>query len=80
MAKEIPSLIPEFKLIKDDHLRQQTIKVWQQAIKGRKWRLEDLKAMPFTLLIDEAQVNIIQHTRAVTLCAYRIGQVLKKEY
>ncbi len=80
MASRITSLIPEFNLIEDSQLRQQTIKVWQEAIKSRSWTLEDLKAMPFTLLIEEAQVNIIQHTRAVTICAYKIGQVLKKEY
>ena len=77
---DITSLIPEFKLIEDGDLRQKTIQVWEEAIKSRNWSLEDLKAMPFTLLIEEAAVNIIQHTRAVTLCAFKISQVLKNEY
>ncbi len=80
METQITSLIPEFKLIEDGQLRQKTIQVWQQAIKSRNWSLEDLKAMPFTLLIERTEVNIIQHTRSVTLCAYKIAEVLKKEY
>ena len=36
--------------------------------------------MPFTLLIDRTPVNIIEHTRAVTLCSLRVAEVLIREY
>ena len=36
--------------------------------------------MPFTLLIKKIDVNIIDHTRAVTRTALRIGEVLNREY
>ena len=35
--------------------------------------------MPFTLLIQKDQVNLIEHTRAVTLTALRIAEVLTEE-
>lgn len=72
--------MPEFQQISDLELREKTIKVWEAAVKKAKWQMEDLLAMPFTLLIDQTQVNLVQHTRAVTLCALKITDVLVEEY
>jgi putative nucleotidyltransferase with HDIG domain len=36
--------------------------------------------MPFTLLIERTQVNIINHTRAVTRSSLQIADVLLEEY
>lgn len=80
MKKKIISLIPEFQFIRDESLREKTITVWEQAILEGGWSAEDLVDMPFTLLIPNAAVNIITHTRAVTLCALKIATVLIEEY
>ena len=69
MKKKLMSVIPEFELIQDVKLKEKTIIVWQEAIKRGRWKVEDLYEMPFTLLIEDTAVNIIEHTRAVTLCA-----------
>lgn len=80
MNPKLLSIIPEFELIKDSSLREKTIHVWQEAIKRGGWKMEDLTEMPFTLLIARTSINIIQHTRAVTLCSLRIAEILIKEY
>lgn len=80
MNPKLLSIIPEFELIKDSGLREKTIHVWQEAIKRGGWKTEDLTEMPFTLLIARTSINIIQHTRAVTLCSLRIAEILIKEY
>jgi len=80
MKQRLLELIPEFKLISDSKLRELTIAVWQEAIKKRGWEIEDLRQMPFTLLIKNIDVNIIEHTRAVTLVSLRIAEVLEKVY
>jgi putative nucleotidyltransferase with HDIG domain len=80
MNPKLLSIIPEFELIKDSSLREKTIHVWQEAIKRGGWKTEDLTEMPFTLLIARTSINIIQHTRAVTLCSLRIAEILIKEY
>lgn len=80
MNPKLLSIIPEFELIKDSSLREKTIQVWQEAIKRGGWKMEDLTEMPFTLLIARTSINIIQHTRAVTLCSLRIAEILIKEY
>jgi putative nucleotidyltransferase with HDIG domain len=72
--------MPEFQLIQDDNLREKTISVWEEAIELGEWDVSDLLAMPFTLLIERTQVNIINHTRAVTRSSLQIADVLLEEY
>ncbi len=80
MRNKLLSLIPEFQLIDDPGLQEKTIMIWLDAMKKSQWQVEDLKEMPFTLLIRHTSVNIIEHTRAVTLCSLQIADVLKQEY
>jgi putative nucleotidyltransferase with HDIG domain len=80
MRKKLLSLMPEFQLIQDDNLREKTISVWEEAIELGEWDVSDLLAMPFTLLIERTQVNIINHTRAVTRSSLQIADVLLEEY
>lgn len=72
--------MPEFQLIQDENLREKTISVWEEAIELGGWDIADLLAMPFTLLIEQTQVNIITHTRAVTRSSLQIADVLLEEY
>lgn len=80
MRKKLMSLMPEFQLIRDPDLKEKTIHVWEAAIKLENWSLSDLLEMPFTLLIEQRTVNIVDHTRAVTQCSLKIAEVLQKEY
>ncbi|MGB2764108.1 MAG: HD domain-containing protein [Candidatus Aminicenantaceae bacterium] len=80
MKEKLISLMPEFQLIQDSELQEKSITVWIEAIKKGGWKIDDLLQMPFTLLIDNTEVNIIEHTRAVTLCSVEIGEILLEEY
>jgi putative nucleotidyltransferase with HDIG domain len=80
MRKKILSLMPEFQLIQETTLQEKTLKVWEEAIVTGDWNVSDLLDMPFTLLIEQTPVNIITHTRAVTLCSLQIADVLLEEY
>jgi len=80
MRKQLETLMPEFRLIKDAGLRESTIKVWVEAMKRAGWGIKDLAEMPFTLLIKNTEVNLVTHTRAVTLSALKIAEVLMSEY
>jgi putative nucleotidyltransferase with HDIG domain len=80
MKNGIERLLPELRLIQDPELREKTSTVWVEALKRGGWQVKDLKDMPFTLLIARTDVNLIDHTRAVTLTALRIAEVLMEEY
>lgn len=80
MQKQLETLFPEIQLISDAKLRELTTRVWVEAMKKAGWTIADLAGMPFTLLISPTDVSLIQHTRAVTLTALRIAEVMMKEY
>lgn len=80
MKKKLLSLIPEFQLIQDPELREKSIQVWLSAMEKRNWKIDDLQNMPFTLLLQKTSINIVQHTRAVTLCSLKIAEVIEEKY
>ena len=78
MKERLLELMPEFNLIKDDELRDKTIAVWIEAIERGGWSVEDLQRIPFTLLIADCPVNIIDHTRGVTNVAIEAAKKLQQ--
>jgi len=72
--------IPEFNLIQDAELREKCIRVWQRALEAGGWEIEALLKMPFTLLIEDSKVSIIEHTRLVTNICMSAIDFLKKAY
>ena len=70
---EIKSLIPLIDEIKDENLKTNVVKAFEKAIQLGKWSDEDVKKLPFTLLIPELMigknrpmVSLIDHIKAVT--------------
>jgi len=80
MREELLRIMPEFKLIENADIKEKTINVWIEAMKKGGWTFDELRQMPFTLLIERTSVNVIEHTRAVTRCALEIAEVFAKEY
>jgi putative nucleotidyltransferase with HDIG domain len=80
MKKEIQKLLPEITQIKDDNLRDQVLSTWEEAIERGGWQIDQLRVVPFTLLIPDCGVNLIDHTRAVTRTALKVAEVLLDSY
>ena len=78
MKKDLLNIFPEFNLINDQELREKTIAVWEEAIERGGWQISDLERIPFTLLIPDCPVNIIDHTRGVTQVAIEAARKMKK--
>ena len=60
MKEEILKLLPEINKIKDEKLKEKVVLVWDQGIKEGGWKIKDLEKIPFTLLIKDLKINIIQ--------------------
>ncbi len=80
MRELVLELIPEINEIKNEELKEKTIKIWEKAINENGWSKEDLLSMPFTLLIEGTSISIIDHTRSVTRTAISIFESLKENY
>ncbi|MHA1984302.1 MAG: HD domain-containing protein [Candidatus Hodarchaeales archaeon] len=70
----ISKLLPEINLITSDDLKEKLMHIYEKILKIGEWSEEDLKRIPFTLLIPELvdkttnipKITIIDHIRAVT--------------
>jgi len=78
MKEELTEIFPEFDLIKNEELHEKSINVWIEAIERGGWKVSDLERIPFTLLIPDCPVNIIDHTRSVTQIAIESAKVLRQ--
>jgi putative nucleotidyltransferase with HDIG domain len=76
----ISNLFPEISLIKSGDLRKRVASAWQDAIASGGWAMSDLKKIPFTLLIPNCKIDLIEHTRAVTQTAIAIAETLRANY
>jgi hypothetical protein len=80
MQKEIIELIPEFNAIEDDDLRQQVMNVWMEAMEIGGWTADDLRELPYTLLVEDVDITFPQHVSVVCRLCIAMESVLKDAY
>jgi putative nucleotidyltransferase with HDIG domain len=66
-ASDIYELIPEIEQIGDHALREKVARVWEVALERSGF--DDLSNIPFTLLIEDLEDTLIEHTGRVTRSA-----------
>jgi len=77
---EFLEIFPEIELVKEKELKEKTENIWQKAMELGGWKQEDLFKIPFTLLIPDTDINIVEHTKAVTDVALMIVDALIVAY
>lgn len=69
------------ELIESPELRRKVVDTWMLALAEGGWRsMEELRAMPFTLLADTQGVSFLEHTIAVTLGAVGLARGQMEAY
>lgn len=68
---ELMEKLPQFRLIGDDALREETLTIWQEACAQADWeRLEDI---PFGPGLDPARFGFLHHVALVTQYSYEVA-------
>ena len=81
MTKEyLLKVIPEFDLITDRQLRENSMAVWLEAMAYRNWTVEELLNIPFTLLADNVKITYLEHVRIVCQMCVECDKVLTNAY
>src|SRR3990172_4249958 len=78
--QELLEILPEFNLIKDEKLRENTISVWEEATNYRHWTAEELSAIPFTLIVKNVKITYLEHVRTVCKMCVACDEVLTEAY
>ncbi len=81
-AKDIEGLFhDQLSSIENEDTRKQTVATWVEAAKLGGWQsVEDLEAMPFTLLTKTHGISLIEHTIAVTEGALALADAQESAY
>lgn len=77
-------LFPALAEIADAVLREKVADVWDDALRtgnaGRGWTIEQVRALPFTLLAGENRMGFIEHLRSCVRQCIAIAGVLREEF
>jgi len=77
---EVREILPELELIENEELREKTMDVWVEAMETGGWEVADMKDIPFTLLIEDTDLTLLDHTRVVTQTAIAIADTMSSYY
>jgi putative nucleotidyltransferase with HDIG domain len=61
-------------------IQTKTVAAWVLAAEEGGWNAADIENLPFTLLTDTKGINLVEHTRAVTLGAAGLALAMKNTY
>ena len=81
-TKDIAQLFPDLMQIKDASLRDKVAAVWNEALTtgcgGKGWTMDELRAIPFTLLAGDIQMTFIDHLNSCCRQCIAIAKVLRE--
>ncbi|MFQ5429578.1 MAG: hypothetical protein ACE5E1_04630 [Phycisphaerae bacterium] len=80
MREQILGFFSELKQISDADLREKVIDVWVDSLTIGGWTIEELKAIPFTLLAGDIDIRFLEHVRTCCRMSIAIYDVLKEAY
>jgi len=80
MRDQIIKMLPEINEIGDPGLRENTINTWVAALDRSELSLDNLKTMPFTLLVLGVNVTFIEHVRTVCRMCMATWDILQEAY
>jgi putative nucleotidyltransferase with HDIG domain len=71
-GRDIRGLLPEVDGIADPDLKEMVVRVWDVALERSAF--DDVMDVPFTLLIEDLDDTLVEHTRRVTRMADAVAQ------
>lgn len=80
MKEKILELWPEINWIKDISLQEKVIACWEFALNNSNINPEDLKTIPFTLLIKDCKISFINHKRTCVQLAVEIARIMQNNF
>lgn len=74
----VRDLWPEIDWIKDEELRGKVARTWSRALELSPLTPDDLKTIPFTLLIPDCKVTFMEHKRCVVHISRRAAESMNE--
>ncbi len=78
MRDAVKELWPELEWIEDDDLRGRVADTWARALELSPLTPDDLRRIPFTLLVPDCPVSFMEHKRCVVHVARRAAEAMNE--
>lgn len=80
MREEVLQLWPEIEWIEDPELREKVVSSWEYAIENSSLSPEDLRNIPFSLLIKDCKISFMNHKRTTVHLAVEIAKTMQQNF
>lgn len=77
MDRAVASLWPEIEWIRDPALQRKVAKTWELALERSPLTADDLRNIPFTLLIPDCSTSFMDHKRCVVHIARAAAEAMQ---
>jgi len=78
VKEAVERLWPELEWIDDEDLRRRVARTWEVALERSPLEPDDLREIPFTLLVKDLDVTFMEHKRAVVHIARRSAEAMRE--
>jgi putative nucleotidyltransferase with HDIG domain len=78
MRDVVAKLWPEIQWIEQPRLREQVTQTWIKALERSPLKPDDLKKIPFTLLVPHCPISFMDHKRCVVHIARHSAEAMQK--
>jgi putative nucleotidyltransferase with HDIG domain len=80
MKEEVLKIWPEINWINNGELREKVLECWIYAIEKSVLTIEDLTAIPFSLLIKDCKISFMNHKRTAVQLSVDIANRMKENF
>ncbi|MCH7732821.1 MAG: HDIG domain-containing protein [Candidatus Marinimicrobia bacterium] len=80
MREKVIELWPEINWIENDDLQEKVIDCWEYAIEKSALSPDDLRTIPFSLLIEDCKISFMNHKRTTVQIAAEIAKTMKDNF
>ena len=80
MKDKVMNIWPEINWIKNKELREKVLNCWVYAIENSVLTIEDLKKIPFSLLLKDCKISFMNHKRTSVELSVEIANVMKRNF
>ena len=80
MKEEVLKIWPEINWINSGELREKVLECWVYAIEKSVLTIEDLTAIPFSLLIKDCKISFMNHKRTAVQISVDIANRMKENF
>ncbi|MHB1686065.1 MAG: HDIG domain-containing metalloprotein [Ignavibacteriaceae bacterium] len=80
MKEKILEIWPEINWIQDHGLKEKVISCWSYAVENSVLSIEDLKTIPFSLLLKDCKIPFMTHKRTAVQLAVEMAKIMKNNF